>query len=109
MSNNLPQLQGRCFTPLSPDRQGGVWLASSLATRIFHDTNKIMQNKPNYKNDQMNVTSLLTKAYENFRPFSRRKNKPNFMVSLSNPQTQFLTKNWLLFTNIGFVFHQTLL
>jgi len=40
-----------------------------------------MQNKPNFRNVQMNVTSISTKAYENNRPFGQQKNKPK--------QTQF--------------------
>jgi len=40
-----------------------------------------MQNKPNFKNTEMNITALLTNRYENLRPFRNRKNKPN--------QTQF--------------------
>ena len=40
-----------------------------------------MRNKPNLPNAQMNVSSLLTKDYENERLRRHRKNKPN--------QTQF--------------------
>ena len=36
-----------------------------------------MQNKPNFKDDQMNIISLLTIAYENFIPLAGYKNKPN--------------------------------
>jgi len=39
-----------------------------------------MQNKPNFLNNQMNITFCLTKLYGNFYLFGRRKNKPN-----SNP------------------------
>ncbi len=39
-----------------------------------------MQNKPNYKDDQMNVTSLITMNYKDFIPLAGQKNKPN-----SNP------------------------
>jgi hypothetical protein len=39
-----------------------------------------MQNKPNYKDAQMNVNSLITMDYENFIPLAGQKNKPN-----SNP------------------------
>ena len=42
-----------------------------------------MQNKPNLRNDKMNVTSVLTMHYEDFRLCRRPKNKPN--------QTQFQT------------------
>ena len=40
----------------------------------------IMQNKPNLLNAQINVTSFITKDYQNKRLCSPRKNKPN-----SNP------------------------
>jgi len=40
-----------------------------------------MQNKPNLLNAQMNVSSFITKDYENVHLRGRRKNKPN--------QTQF--------------------
>jgi hypothetical protein len=40
-----------------------------------------MQNKPNLLNAQMNVSSALTKDYENETAFRLRENKPN--------QTQF--------------------
>ncbi len=39
-----------------------------------------MQNKPNFKDAQMNVNIYYTKAYNNETAFMRRKNKPN-----SNP------------------------
>jgi len=38
-----------------------------------------MQNKPNLQNVEMNVTTFITKEYENFRPYGRCKNKPNFI------------------------------
>jgi hypothetical protein len=49
-----------------------------------------MQNKPNLLNAQINVTSVTIKNYEEKRPCSPRKNKPN-----SNPiqtQTNPITK-----------------
>jgi len=36
-----------------------------------------MQNKPNFRNDKMNTTFLLTKDYENEIVFMLTKNKPN--------------------------------
>jgi len=36
-----------------------------------------MQNKPNFPDAQMNVTSILTKDYENETAFRLRQNKPN--------------------------------
>ncbi len=40
-----------------------------------------MQNKPNFPDDQMNVTSLITVEYENIANWTLGENKPN--------QTQF--------------------
>ena len=37
----------------------------------------IMQNKPNLKDDQMNINIYYTKAYNNETAFRRGKNKPN--------------------------------
>ena len=54
------------------------------------------QYKANLQNDQMNVIPLLAKGYENFRPFSRRKNKANQSQFKPN-QTRFQAKNWLCF------------
>jgi len=39
-----------------------------------------MQNKPNVKDTQMNVSNIITRNYKNFIPLSGQKNKPN-----SNP------------------------
>ncbi len=52
---------------------------SALQIRLF------MQNKPNFRKSQMNVTKVLTKDYEKRTLGERGKNKPN-----SNPiQTQY--------------------
>ena len=45
-----------------------------------------MQNKPNLLNAQTNVSSFITKDYENERLYRHGKNKPN--------QTQFQTFCW---------------
>jgi hypothetical protein len=37
----------------------------------------IIQNKPNLQNDEMNVTTYITKVYDNLRPYNRCKNKAN--------------------------------
>ncbi len=42
--------------------------------------NLFMQNKPNFQNAEMNITSALTKDYENIPPTRKCENKPN-----SNP------------------------
>ncbi len=39
-----------------------------------------MQNKPNFKDAQMNVSNIITMNYKNFIPLAGYKNKPN-----SNP------------------------
>ncbi len=44
-----------------------------------------MQNKPNFRNAEMNITSAITKDYENIPPAKKCENKPN--------QTQFQPKN----------------
>ena len=41
---------------------------------------QIMQNKPNLKDAQMNVSNIITRNYKNFIPLAGQKNKPN-----SNP------------------------
>jgi hypothetical protein len=41
-----------------------------------------MQNEPNLY-DQMNVSAVLTKGYENARLHRHRKNKPNFKTGAS--------------------------
>jgi hypothetical protein len=53
-------------------------------------TTLIMQNKPNLPDAQINVTSTITKYYENARLRGREKNKPN--------QTQFQSHSfWACF------------
>ncbi len=39
-----------------------------------------MQNKPNFRKSQMNVSNIITRNYEYFIPLAGQKNKPN-----SNP------------------------
>ena len=46
-----------------------------------HHASRIMQNKPNLRNNQMSATKVLTKHYENKSNWKLGKNKPN--------QTQF--------------------
>ena len=45
--------------------------------------NKIMQNKPNLQNGQINASSFTTRNYANFRPPAHRKNEPNTNPILS--------------------------
>ncbi len=41
---------------------------------------RIMQNKPNFRKAQMNVSNIMTRNYKNFIPLAEQKNKAN-----SNP------------------------
>ena len=50
-----------------------------------------MQNKPNLLNAQINVSSFITKDYENGHLLGRRKNKPN--------QTQFQSQRLYAYFN----------
>jgi len=49
----------------------------------------IMQNKANLLDAQMNISSVLTKDYENERPCRRRENKPN---QTQSPRPHFYPK-----------------
>jgi len=49
-------------------------------SRTLYKSAHFMQNKPNFKDAQMNVSSLITMNYKNFIPLAVQKNKPN-----SNP------------------------
>ncbi len=88
-------------TRLSQQPTGGVlkyfedWLAgvqrSSRQKKPLKRSIKkrvIMQNKPNLLNAQMNVTSVLTKDYENDNTFRLPENKANQTQYKAN-QTQF--------------------
>ncbi len=56
--------------------------------KLIDQFESIMQNKPNLLNNQINVSKVLTKDYENKRLCRRLKNKAN-----SNPiQSQFMPK-----------------
>jgi len=50
------------------------------AVNVLNGTGVFMQNKPNFLNNQRNISPVMTKPYSNFYPFGRRKNKAN-----SNP------------------------
>ncbi len=58
-------------------------LSSALYICRERSTNQLlfMQNKPNYKDAQMNVNTLITMDYENISDWTLGENKPN--------QTQF--------------------
>jgi hypothetical protein len=51
---------------------------SSVANKLFNQINLFMQNKPNFRKQKMNTTSLLIETYKNIFPLSLPKNKPNF-------------------------------
>jgi hypothetical protein len=63
---------------------------------------RIMQNKPNFQDAQMNLSSIITTAYKNFIPLAGYKNKPNsnpikpnlsqFRCQSNPKQTQFKPK-----------------
>jgi len=58
-----------------------------------------MQNKPNFRTAEMNITSAITKDYENIPPTKKCENKPNQtqfqpQICKTNPnRTQFQPKN----------------
>ncbi len=58
-----------------------------------------MQNKPNFRKTEMNITSALAKDYENIPPTKKCQNKPNqtqfhHQICKTNPnRTQFQPKN----------------
>ena len=56
--------------------------------KMFNQIHLFMQNKPNFRKPKMNITSLITKAYENQTLGMRGKNKPN--------QTQFFKQSYQL-------------
>jgi len=64
--------------------------------------NKIMQNKANFKNDQMPVTAYYRSGYVNLWPRRRRKNKakqsqfkPNFSPKLASFFPKLALFGWL--------------
>ncbi len=59
-----------------------------------------MQNKPNYKDAQMNVSNIITMNYKNFIPLAGQKNKlnsnpikPNYKRAKMNAN-DFITKDY---------------
>jgi len=68
MFNNLPFRT--CRTNRGP-------VLRSLHGEEGNEKSQIMQNKPNLQDSNMNVSAYKTVHYENLRPYSRRKNKPN--------------------------------
>ncbi len=69
-------------------------------SRALYKSALFMQNKPNLLNAQMNISSVLTRDYENNIAFGLRKNKPNTKPIKANFRkakmnvTTFLTKEY---------------
>jgi len=64
---------------------------NQLTNLLINKLTKKMQNEPNFKNYQMNTSTCNTSCYDNFRNFSRPKNKakqsqnePNFSPILAS-------------------------
>ncbi len=45
-----------------------------------------MQNKPNLRNSQMNISNIITRNYKSFIPLAGYKNKPNSNPNKPNPK-----------------------
>jgi len=60
--------------------EAGSSLASLHLSRTLYKSTLFMQNKPNFQNAQMNLSSILTTDYENKFNWTLGENKPN-----SNP------------------------
>ncbi len=52
-----------------------------------------MQNKPNFQDDQMNVSNIITRNYKIFIPLARYKNKPNSNPIKPNPRKAKMNVN----------------
>ncbi len=88
---------GGCIVVLSPQvYPGGSATLLNLPKmnkkrqKMVNQKRAIMQNKPNFRNDEMNVNKVLTKGYENICPRRPSQNKPNSNPIKAN-QTQFQT------------------
>jgi len=86
-SNSLMNLLTNLITPLHLSRE-------------LYKSTLFLQNKAKFRNDEMNVSSYITKGSVNFRTFCRRKNKakqtqikPNFRPKLAS-----FFKYWLCFS-----------
>jgi len=69
-------------------------------SRALYKSTLFMQNKPNFRKSQMNVSNVLTGDYENVRPSSRRENKPNQSQKITQkpPQAMISVVNFPLFS-----------
>ena len=80
------------------------YLLTFYFLKLFNQFESIMQNKPNLLAPQMNISSVLTKYYENDNTFRLPENKPNTnpIRTQSNPisekpkmnVTSILTKDY---------------
>ncbi len=57
---------------------------------------RIMQNKPNFRKSQMNVSNIITRNYNNFIPLAGYKNKPNSNPNKPNCQRAKMNINLTL-------------
>jgi hypothetical protein len=59
-----------------------LWICPFSSTNVEDSLqiNLFLQNKPNFRKSQMNVSNIITRNYKNFIPLAGYKNKPN-----SNP------------------------
>jgi hypothetical protein len=79
MNNQLPTVI--CLLPECrslPQQVSGRGIFTTVESAL--QIRPFMQNKPNFRKDQMNVNSLITKDYRKNDAFAVRKNKPK-----SNP------------------------
>ncbi len=89
-------MNGRC---LMVNRKSQIANRKSLRGVNYEITNYYMQNKPNLLSARMNITSAITKNYENISPTKKCENKPNqtqfqYQICENKPnRTQFQPKN----------------
>ncbi len=116
MSNTMridcpPKSQRRRKYRESSIRHRESLLTSLHLSRELYKSTLFLQNEPNFKNDQMNVSACNKVGYGNFQSLFRRKNeakqsqfKPNFELKLglffqNKPNlTLFMTQYWLCFS-----------
>jgi len=64
-----------------------------IPPRLPHNHDLFMQNKPNFPSAKMNVTTVLTKEYQNIYPHSPLQNKPNHTHHLRSAQPTIKMQN----------------
>ncbi len=86
--------------PLHATMLSSIFCILSPVSCLLPIPYKIMQNKPNFRNDKMNVTTFITRDYENICLRRPPKNKPNsnpIKANLPNAQinvSSFITKDY---------------